>query len=282
MSAADYARLLLLASVWGGAFVFMRVAAPVLGAIWTAELRVLIGGLALLAWYRVTGLDGGLRRHARSYLLVGTIGIGMPFALYSYAATALPASVLSVINATAPMFSILWSSAFRDERLTLPRMAGLLLGMGGVAWIATPGGNGPLSAWHVAAGLAACCCYGVVGVLVKRFARGASAQGMAVGNQLAAALVLMPLLPFAPLQGEVTPLVAGNMLALAVLASSVAFPLYFRLITDVGATRALSVTYLIPLFGMLWGALFLGEALPASLLGGGILILSGTALVTRR
>jgi drug/metabolite transporter (DMT)-like permease len=118
-------------------------------------------------------------------------------------------------------------------------------------------------------------------VLIKRFAGGATPRGMAVGNQLAAAVVLVPLLPFVPPLGAPSALVVANMLALALLASGVAFVLYFRLIADVGATRALTVTYLIPLFGILWGWLFLGEALPAAALAGGVLILAGTVLVTR-
>ena len=121
----------------------------------------------------------------------------------------------------------------------------------------------------------------MVGVLIKRFASGVAPRGMAVGNQLAAAVVLIPLLPFAPPLAAPSALVIANLLALALLASGVAFVLYFRLIADVGATRALTVTYLIPLFGILWGWLFLGEALPAAALAGGALILAGTVLVTR-
>jgi drug/metabolite transporter (DMT)-like permease len=102
-----------------------------------------------------------------------------------------------------------------------------------------------------------------------------------VGNQLAAAVVLIPLLPFAPPLAAPSALVIANVLALALLASGVAFVLYFRLIADVGATRALTVTYLIPVFGIVWGALFLGESVPAAALAGGVLILAGTALVTR-
>jgi drug/metabolite transporter (DMT)-like permease len=133
----------------------------------------------------------------------------------------------------------------------------------------------------VAAALGACCAYGAVGVLVKRCAGSATPRGMAAGNQLAAALVLVPLLPLLPPPAAPTMLAIANLLALALLASAVAFPLYFRLIADVGATRALTVTYLIPLFGLLWGWLFLGEALPASALAGGVLILAGTVMVTR-
>ena len=283
VNAADYARLALLAALWGGAFVFLRVAAPVLGPIWTAEFRVLLGGLALLAWFRLTGVDAGLRRHARFYLLIGTVNIAVPFALYSYAAMHAPASLLSIVNSTAPIFGMAWSAAFGDERVSLRKAAGLVLGIAGVALIVQlPAGElAPGLGWALAAALAACCAYGTVGVLMKRFSSGASPRGMAAGNQLAAALVLLPLLPVLPPLATPTPLVIANVVALAVLASGVAFLLYFRLIADVGATRALTVTYLIPLFGVLWGWIFLGETLPAAALAGGALILAGTALVTR-
>ncbi|MEO8718845.1 MAG: DMT family transporter [Burkholderiales bacterium] len=283
MRPADYARLVALAAIWGAAFIFMRVAAPVLGPIWTPELRVLLGGLALLAWLRITGFDPGLSTHWRSYLLIGSIGIAAPFALYSFAAIHAPASLLAIINSTAPIFGLAWNASFRDERVTLRKAAGLALGIAGVALIARPSGiaQDPMFGWAVAAALAACCLYGVVGVLIKRFSGGATPRAMAVGNQLAAAAVLIPFLPFAPPLAAPSALVLANVLALALLASGVAFVLYFRLIADIGATRALTVTYLVPLFGIVWGWLFLGEAMPAAALAGGALILSGTILVTR-
>ena len=283
MRPADYGRLVLLAAIWGAAFIFMRVAAPALGAIWTAELRVLLGGVALLAWFRVTGFEPELRRHARAYLVVGSINVALPFALYSYAAMHAPASLLAIINATSPMFGLIWGALFRDERVTARKVAGLALGAAGVAFVARPDmqAASPQFGWAVAAALAACCAYGLAGVVIKRVARGVSSRGMAAGNQLAAALVLVPLLAVAPPLAMPSALVIGNLLALALLASGVAFVLYFRLIADVGATRALTVTFLIPAFGLLWGGLFLGESLPAGALAGAVLIVGGTALVAR-
>lgn len=283
MKAADYGRLVALAAIWGASFIFMRVAAPVLGPAWTAELRVLLGGLALLAWLRLAGIDPGLRAHWRASLLIGGIGIGAPFLLYAFASMHAPASLLAIVNSTAPIFGLAWGVLFGDERVTARKAAGLVLGIAGVALIARPAGvaDSALFGWAVAAALGACCLYGVVGVLVKRFAAGVSPRGMAAANQLAAAAVLIPLLPFMPPLAAPSALVLANVLALALLASGVAFVLYFRLIADVGATRALTVTYLIPLFGILWGWLFLAEALPAAALAGGVLILSGTLLVTR-
>jgi drug/metabolite transporter (DMT)-like permease len=285
LRARDFARLVALAAIWGAAFIFMRVAAPALGAIWTAELRVLLGGLAVLAWLRHTGFDPELRRHARFHALIGGVNIALPFSLYAYAAIHAPASLLAILNATSPMFALVWSAAFGDERVSARKLAGLALGAAGVWLIARPdaaAAAGPQFGWAVAAALGACCAYGVTGVLMKRFSSGASARGMAAGNQLAAALVLAPLLPFALPAAAPSALALANVLALALLASGVAFLLYFRLIADVGATRALTVTFLIPLFGVLWGWLFLGETLPPLALGGGALVVLGTVLVAGR
>ena len=283
MRAADYARLVALAAIWGASFMFMRVAAPVLGALWTAEARVLLGGLALLLWFRVTGFDAGLRRHARFYLLVGTVNSAVPFTLYAFAAQHAPASMLAVLNSTAPMFGMAFGAAFAGERVNARKIAGLILGAAGVAFIARPdsAGTGPMFGWAVAASLGACCGYGITGVLIKRFAGGAPPRGIAAGNQLGAALVLAPLLPLLPPAAVPGPLVVANLLALALLASAVAFLLYFRLIADVGATRALTVTYLVPVFGVLWGWIFLGETLAPGMLAGAVMIVGGTILVTR-
>ncbi len=283
MKPADYLRLVALAAIWGASFIFTRVVAPSLGAIWTAELRVLLGGLALLAWLRFARFDAGLRRHWRYYLAVGTVNSAIPFALYAYAAIHLPASLLSIVNATSPMFGMLFGALFATERVTPRKLAGLALGAAGVALIARPGGFSADASFYtaVAAALGACAGYGLTGVLVRRWGQGVPARGVAAGQQLAAAAVLAPLLLLAPLPAPPSALVVGNVLAVSLLASAVAFLIYFRLIADVGATRALTVTFLIPAFGVLWGWLFLGESLPAGMLGGGVLIVAGTVLVTR-
>lgn len=283
MRPADYGRLVALAAIWGASFIFTRVVAPSLGAIWTAESRVLLGGLALLAWFRFAGFDAGLRRHWRYYLAVGAVNSAIPFALYAYAAIHLPASLLSIVNATSPMFGMLFGALSGTERVTRRKLAGLALGAAGVALVAQPEGLQAGAAFYapIAAALGACAGYGLTGVLVRRWGRGVPARGVAAGQQLAAAAVLAPLLVLVPLPAPPTALVVGNVLAVALLASAVAFLIYFRLIADVGATRALTVTFLIPAFGVLWGWLFLGEALPAGMLGGGVLIVAGTVLVTR-
>lgn len=283
MKHADYLRLLALAALWGASFIFIRVTAPVLGALWMSEARVLIGGLALLAWFRFTGFDPQWLRFWRFYAAVGVLNSAVPFTLYGFAGMHLPGSLMAILNATSPMFGLVLGAAFAGERLTLGKIAGLALGAAGVALVARPaqGEVPPMFLWGVAACLGAALAYGLTGLLMKKRGAGVPPRGIAVGAQLCAALMLAPLLPFAPSPATPSAVVVANLLALGVLASSIALILYFRLMADVGATRALTVTFLIPLFGMLWGVLFLGETLTAAAIGGAVLILAGTGLVTR-
>jgi drug/metabolite transporter (DMT)-like permease len=129
--------------------------------------------------------------------------------------------------------------------------------------------------------LAAALCYGIASVYAEVRMSGIPSFAIAVHSQLAAAIVLAPALPLVPLPGALTPLVAVNVLALALASTAIAYLLYFRLIADVGPARALTVTFLIPLFGVLWGVLFLGEPVAINMLSGCALILAGTWLALR-
>ena len=131
----------------------------------------------------------------------------------------------------------------------------------------------------VIACLAAAICYALGGIYQVKFASHTKPMGIAVGSQIAAALVLAPLIPFAEVQGPIAPIIVVNMLALALLCSSVAYILYYKLMLELGPTKTLTVTFLIPAFGMLWGALFLGEKITFIMVAGGLLVLIGTRYV---
>jgi drug/metabolite transporter (DMT)-like permease len=208
----------------------------------------------------------------------------IPFTLYGFAGIHLPASTMAFLNATAPMFGLLIGAAFGTERVTARKIAGLVVGSAGVALVARPesvAGAEAMSGLAVIACLGACFSYALSGLAISRWGRGVPSRGIALGSQLAGAFVLAPFLPFTLPQGVPSAIVVANLLALGLLASGLALVVYFRLMAAGGATRALTVTYLVPVFAFAWAALFLGETLTAGIAAGGVLILAGTVLVTR-
>ena len=284
MRGEDVARLVVLAAIWGASFIFMRALAPVLGPVPIAAWRVAIAGVALIAWFRITGFDAELRRHWRAFLVIGLVNSALPFLLFAFAAVHIPASYSVILNTATPLFAAVLSAVWLDERLTAMRVAGLAAGAAGVALVTGAGPVAPdaMFGWAVAACLGAALCYALAGIYIKRHAGGAKPMAIAGWSQAFAGAALLPLTPFAPPPGTVTPGVVANVLALALLCSAFAYLLYFRLIADVGPTRAMTVTFLMPVFGMVWSVLFLQETVTLPMIAGCALIVGGTALVVRR
>ncbi len=277
MRGADAARLVTLAAIWGASFLFIRIATPAFGVLATADVRMLIAGGALAGYYAATGFDAQWRRWWRYYLAIGVLNCVLPFLLFGYGALYLTVGLLVVLNATSPMWGALLSAIILRERLSAGRIAGLAIGVAGVALVS---GAEASDRWlAVAAGLGAAFCYGLTGV-VMRGAKQVSSKGMAAGSLLSGGMLLAPLLVAIRPTWPGLP-VALALLALGLVCGAIAYVLYFRLIADIGATGALTVTYLIPIFGFAWGALFLGEAITPAMLGGALIVILGTVLVLR-
>ena len=281
MSTASVTRLLALAAIWGGSFLFMRIAAPVLGPVRLIAWRVVLAAafLAGLAWLWRRRLDA--RTHWRHYLILGTCNSALPFLLFAFAAQRLSASLLSILNATAPIFAAA-ITALRARSLPPPRIVlGLLLGIGGVTVLASFDPMMVESGAVVAllAGLAGSVSYGAASIYAKS-APGVDPFANALGSMASASVILVPLVPFFPAHAASGPLVVASVAALGVLCSGVAYLLYFRLIADLGPASALTVTFLIPVFGVLWGTLFLHEPVGAHTLAGALIVVVETALVT--
>jgi drug/metabolite transporter (DMT)-like permease len=239
---------------------------------------MLIAGGALAGYFAFTGFDVQWRRWWRHYALIGLLNSAAPFLLYAYSALELPVGLMVVMNATSPMWGAALSALILRERLSARGIAGLVLGIIGVAVLSAPQAS---AAWlALAAALGAAFCYGLTGVVLRRWGRDTSSRGMAVGTQIMGGVLLLPLLAVwpPPLPGMSVVL---SMLALGLVCGALGYLLYFRLIADIGATGALTVTYLIPIFGLLWGAVFLGEPLTAAMITGALIVIAGTVLVLR-
>ena len=246
----------------------------------TAAVRVAGASLFLLPLLGLREGLGDLRTHWKGLLLVGLLNSAFPFALFSYAALSINAGLSSILNATTPMWGALVAWAWFGQRLDGSRLLGLALGFAGVVLLAwdkasfKPGGSG----FAIVACLVAALSYGVAASATKRYLTGASPLAVATGSQFAAALLLAApawtLRPAAMPSGHAW----GAVALLALLCTGIAYILFFRLMKRVGPTNTISVTFLIPVFGLLWGWIFLGETLSGSMAAGCLVVLVGTAL----
>lgn len=281
MRPSDTLRLFVLAALWGGSFLGLRIVAPVLGAIVTAEARVAVAGVALLAWCAIVRVPLRWREHAGPMAVVGVFNSAIPFALFAFAVRTIPGGYAAILNATSPLFGAVIASLWLREALGVRRLLGIVFGVAGVACVVK---LGPVAATGdalvaYAACLAAACCYGFAGNYTKQLARPIPPAAMATGSQITAAIALLPLIPFDPVQAVPTHTVVAVAAALGIGSTAIAYLLYFRLIRDVGATRALTVTFLVPLFAVGWGWALLDEVVTWRMAGGGALVLIATWLV---
>ena len=277
---ADIAELVLLAALWGGSFLLMRIAAPVLGPVWLIEFRVLLAGLILLPIVARRNLIGVMRENWMPLLVVSCLNSAAPFVLYAFASLSLPAGFTSILNATAPLFGTIVAAVWLQEKFAPPRLLGFGMGFAGVTILIgwQPVSATPAFALSVLAGLCAALMYALAAPFIKQALGGVSPLVVTTGSQLCAALLLLPALPFTVphLTPSVDVVIAT--LVLALFSTALAYILYFRLIRNIGSTNALTVTYLIPVFAMIWGAIVLQEAVTLAMVLGCGLVLLGTAI----
>ena len=260
----------------------MRVASPVLGPVLLIELRVLIAGIALIIYSLAIGINLQIKSYWKQYLAIGTINSALPFLLIATAELNLTAGIAAILNATSPLFGAVIAALWIKEALTLKKVTGLLLGLLGVSILV---GWSALSfnlilVLSIGASISAAVFYGIGSVLTKVSTRGVNAISLATCSQSAAALFLLPVVPFTLPTGFPDPGVILSVLALSLLCTSVGYLIYFKLIISIGPTKTLTVTFLAPVFGVLWGTIFLGEALNLSTIIGFAVILLGSAYVT--
>jgi len=286
MSAASIADFILLAAIWGSSFLFMRAGAVELGPMATAALRVAIASAFLLPLVLLRGLGPQLRQHWLKIFVVGVLNSGIPFALFAFAVTSITTGLSAILNATVPLFGALVAWIWLKDRPAPARALGLVIGFAGVAMLAwdkasfrtEAGGPGP--GWAVLACLAATLCYAIAASATKKHLAGLPPLVTATGSQLGATVALaLPALWSWPPQAPSTSAWL-SLVALGVMCTGVAYILYFRLIEQAGPPRALAVTFLVPVFAVLYGVLFLDERVTAWMLTCAAVILLGTALST--
>lgn len=277
---------MLLAAIWGSSFLFMRLATVEFGALPTAALRVGIASLVLLPWLLWRGQARAMLPQWKPIFAVGMLNSGVPFALYAFALHAITTGLSSILNATVPLFGALVAWVWLGERPGRWRAAGLVIGFAGVALLSwdkasfKPQSDGSAPGWAVLACLGATLCYALAASFTRRHLTGLPPLVTATGSQIGATLGLA--LPAAATWPAHTPGLQAwlALLAVGVLCTALAYVLFFRLIDTAGPTRALTVTYLVPMFAIGYGVALLGEPVAWSMLAGALVIMLGTALST--
>lgn len=280
MSVQNVLQLLLLAAIWGSSFLFTRIAVPEWGPIWLIELRVLIASLTLLPLLLKLDLWHQVQRHWRSLVILGCLNSALPFSLLAFASLSLSAGFTAILNATTPLFGLWIAAIWLQEALSFSRILGFIMGFLGVL-VLVGWQDVPLTltvGMAIVAGLLAALLYAIAAPYIKLQLTGVSTLVVTAGSQLSAAAVLFPFLPFSIPSRMPSPTAIGSVLALALLSSVFAQTLYFQLIRAIGPSKTLTVAYLVPVFAMLWGTVFLREAVTRSMVLGGGLVLLGTAI----
>lgn len=273
---------LLLASAWGSSFLFMRMGALEFGAWSTAGLRVAFAALALLPLLLWRCDLQQVRRKAVPLVLVGLLNTALPFTLYCYALRHISTGLTSILNASAPLFGALVAWVWLREAPSRWRALGLLLGFLGIvllSWHKVSLG-GEQTALSVLACLGATLCYGIAASCTRLYLSDVPPLSITAASLAGAALALAPAtLWFWPAQ--MPQLSAwGAVVALGLVCTAWAYVMFYRLIADIGPSKALTVTFVVPLFALLYGAVLLGETVTPAMAGYGLVILFGVALST--
>jgi len=280
MNFAILSQLLLLGMIWGSSFLFQRITVPAIGAGVTAGVRTALAALALGLLLVVLRKPLNFRQRWRDYITLGFFSAGVPFLLFAYAAHYLPAGYSAVLNATVPLFTVLlgWLSG---PRPSASKLAGVVVGLLGVATLVRFGTVAP--SWATAAAFLGLLIASLMYAIGARMARerfvGVDPLAMACGSMIGALLPQAPFAIYAAPAALPSLGVATALLILGVVCSGLAYAVFYRLIRDAGSERATTVTFLVPLFAQMWGAMFLGEAITWASVVGCALVLFAVALI---
>lgn len=284
MSGYDLVRLAGLAGIWSLQYIFLRLAVPVFGTAPVAEGRALFGALFLVIATTMLGQRIRPVENWKTYLPVCLTNNVVPFACFAYAATVLPASYLSIINATVPLWTAVLAVWLIGERLGPRRALGFALGIVGVALTVN---LGPVefttrSLIGAIAGLVGSASWAWAGVMIKQKSAGLPAIAFAAGSIGYGALLMLPFWLATPPPAAWTLEASASLLAVGVICSGAGYLALFTLVRDIGPSRALSTGFIVPILGVLWGWLLLDEVVTAPMIIGGALVLLAMGLVLRR
>ncbi|MBF7074291.1 DMT family transporter [Glaciecola sp. MH2013] len=281
MKPSHLLELIFLSAIWGASFMLMKETVPSFGVFALVEVRAAMAALCLLPLVYFKRQFPDLVANWKKLLFVGAFNTAIPFCLFSYTSIHLDAGLTAILNATAPMFGAVIAFLYLHERIGLHGLIGLLIGFFGVVVISqdTQSSNS-ISLLPVLSALAATSCYGIAACFMKKHLSGAKSFAVAAGSQVFAAILLLPAAIYTWPSVNPSPTTWMFAMILAVVCTGVAYIMYFDLIAKVGPSQAMMVGYLVPVFGICWGIIVLGESLSTQAMIGGTMIIFGVMITT--
>ena len=282
MTPFQFFKLVCLSAIWGSSFLFTRIAAPEFGPFALIEFRMIVATLVLAPILLMRVPRAEFSRERWRVLLLGICNTAIPFSMFAYATVRLGAGTSSVLNSTVPFFSALIAWLWTGEKVTSGQSLGLALGTVGVlilswgklSWL--PGGNG----LAFVAALGAAVLYAFSANFTRRHLSKVRPLVITVFSQISAGVFLIPFALARMPAGTPSGHAWMAALALGLMCTGIAYVMFFKLVEEVGATRTITLTFLLPVFGILWGSIFLGEKVSGQMALGTAVILAGTALAT--
>lgn len=283
MSTKNFAILVLLSAIWSTTFIFLKYLAPFFGSSGTACFRLLSASVFLLIVYRFLKYRINWKRDWKFLCIIGIINASIPFCCFAFAALYIPTSLSAILNSLTPFFGVVFAAVFFKEKITPSKLIGLSCGVLGVYLISCNKIiiNNSKAFLGVIAVIAATACYGLATNMIKKYGEEVDVKALTCGSQLFAGLALLPIFIKAGAKSDITIKAALIMLCFGILCSAIAYLIFFYLVKTVGPISSLTVTFLIPIFSVLWGKLLLHEIIYPSMIVGILLIFTGTLIITK-
>jgi len=284
MTRKQVALLILISSLWGSSFIFMKVLSPVFGPILVSSLRLLGASLFLYIYMRLTKMKISFKRNILFFMTIGIINSAIPFVMYSFAALNIDASLSGTLNSSSPMFGAIFGYLLLGSKLKPKQIIGLIVGFIGVLVVSSASlESGSVDiVLSVIACILAAACYGLAGTFVKRRTTVVDSSSLTLGSLFFAGIFLLPFSFFYDITSTIELNHIFYMIFFAIMCTAIPFIIYYQLIKEVGAVKALMVTYLMPLFTVLWSYIFLAEKAGINVYFGLIIILIGVYLISNK
>lgn len=284
MTSKQFFLLLFISAIWGASYIFMKVLSPVFGPVLSASLRMLVAALALFILFKIQNYKVHWKRDYKLFFIIGLGSAAVPFMLYSYAALYIPASLSVILNSTSPMFGAIFAFLLLGDKLNPSKIVGLLFGTIGVIVVSSVTFSN--SSFEIVASIIACVLaatlYGVTGAIIKKYAQHIEPKALTLGGMLISGIAILPLVAISPITGEITLKVVLLLIGFGIFSTAIPYIIYFKLLKEIGPVKALTTTYLMPVFGIVWAILILNEKLELNSVIGLIVILFGIYLLSRK